>query len=240
MAAAHTPRMKSYGQYCPIARTSELFAERWTPIIVRNLGAGCRTFTQLREGAPGIPKALLAERLALLERYGVVAKSPQPTGRGFTYELTQSGRELKRVCDAMGEWGARWLEIQPRHLDPAYALWATCRLVDLNQVPSQGVVVRVDLLDQPERRYWLLLQRPRAELCTSYPGRAEDLTVTTDAQTLVQWNLRRITIEQAVRAGRCRLEEPPSLVRGFASWVRPSPFAHVAPERPPDRHAVAG
>ncbi|MDP9226637.1 MAG: winged helix-turn-helix transcriptional regulator, partial [Actinomycetota bacterium] len=62
--------MKSYGQYCPIARTSELFAERWTPIVVRNLAAGCRTFTQLREGAPGIPKALLAERLALLERYG--------------------------------------------------------------------------------------------------------------------------------------------------------------------------
>lgn len=44
--------MKSCGQYCPIARASELFAERWTPIIVRNLAAGCRTFTQIREGAP--------------------------------------------------------------------------------------------------------------------------------------------------------------------------------------------
>ena len=54
--------MKSYGQYCPIARASELFAERWTPIIVRNLLAGCRTFTEIRAGAPGIPKALLPDR----------------------------------------------------------------------------------------------------------------------------------------------------------------------------------
>lgn len=232
--------MKSYGQYCPIARTSELFAERWTPIVIRNLAAGCRTFTQLREGALGIPKALLAERLALLERYGVVARSPQVTGRGSVYELTESGRELKGVCDAMGEWGARWLEIQPRHLDPAYALWATCRLVDLDKVPHPGVVVRFDLRDHPQRRFWWLLQRPRAELCTSYPGRAEDLIVTTDSETLVQWNLRRITLQQAVHAGRCRLEGPTHLVSGFPAWVRPSPFAHVSPARSPDRHGAAG
>ena len=100
--------MKTYGQYCPIARTSEFFAERWTPIIVRNLAAGCTSFSQLREGAPGIPKALLAERLSVLERYGVIARTPRPKGRGSDYELTESGHELKRVCDAMGEWGARW------------------------------------------------------------------------------------------------------------------------------------
>lgn len=221
--------MKSYGQYCPIARTSEFFAERWTPIIVRNLAAGCRTFTQIREGAPGIPKALLAERLALLERYRVVASLPQLKGRGSVYELTQRGRELKRVCDAMGEWGARWLEVEPRHLDPAYVLWATCRLVDLDRVPLLGVVVRFDLQDDPRRRFWMVLRRPRAELCTSYPGRPEDLVVTTDSETLVQWNLRRITFDDALRRNRCHLEGQPRLVRAFPTWVRPSPFAHISP-----------
>ncbi len=232
--------MKSYGQYCPIARTSELFAERWTPIVVRNLAAGCRTFTQLREGAPGIPKALLAERLALLERYGVVAKEAQPVGRGFVYELTESGRELKRVCDAMGEWGARWLEIEPGHLDPAYVLWATCRLVDLDKVPREGVVVRFDLKNEPGRRFWMLLQHPRAELCTSNPGRAEDLIVATDPQTLVQWNLRRITFQEALRTGRCQLKGPPGLVRAFPTWLRPSPFAHVRPGQPPHPQRATG
>ena len=192
--------MKSYGQYCPIARTSEFFAERWTPIIIRNLGTGCRTFTQLREGAPGIPKAILTERLALLERYGVVDKSPR-SGRGYTYELTESGRELKQVCDAMGEWGARWLEIEPRHIDPAYVIWATSR--------------------------WMVLHRPRAEVCTSFPGKDEDLVVTTDSTTLTEWNLRRIGFQEALRSGRFRVDGPPGLARRFPSWIRPSPFAKV-------------
>ncbi len=223
-----TTRIKSYGQYCPIARTAEFFAERWTPIIVRNLAAGCRTFTEIRQGAPGIPKALLAQRLAVLERYGVVARVPQSSGRGYWYELTRSGLELKRICDAMGEWGAHWLEIEPRHVDPAYVLWATSRLVDLNQIPASGVVVRFDLRDDPKRRFWMLMQRPQAELCTSYPGRPEDLVVTTDSRTLIEWNLRRITFGQAIRAGRCQVDGPPRLARALPSWLRPSPFAHIS------------
>ncbi len=219
--------MKSYGQYCPIARASELFAERWTPIIVRNLAAGCRTFTHIREGAPGIPKALLAERLALLERCGVVVSLPRPKGRGSVYELTEKGRELNKVCRAMGEWGARWLEIEPGHLDPAYVVWATCRLVDLEKVPRHGVCVRLDLQEEPKGRFWMLLQRPRAEVCTAYPGRPEDLIVTTDSRTLVDWNLRRITLEEAVRRNRCRLDGQHGFVKAFSTWVRPSPFANV-------------
>ncbi|MDP9300169.1 MAG: winged helix-turn-helix transcriptional regulator [Actinomycetota bacterium] len=222
--------MKTYGQYCPIARTSEFFAERWTPIIIRNLGAGCRTFTQIREGAPGIPKALLTERLALLERYGVVEREPRPTGRGFEYSLTESGRELKHVCDAMGEWGAHWLEIEPRHLDPAYALWATCRLVDLDRVPEAGVVLRFELTDAA-RPYWMVLRRPRAEVCTAYPGRAEDLVVRTDAQTLVGWNLRQLTLAEAIASGRLEIEGPPRLAKGFGVWVRPSPFSAATLQR---------
>lgn len=229
--------MRSYGQYCPIARTSELFAERWTPIIVRNLATGCRTFTQIREGAPGIPKALLAERLTLLERFGVITARPHPGGRGYTYELTRSGEDLKKVCDAMGEWGARWLEIEPDHLDPMYALWATCRLVDLDAVPVPGVTVRFSLRDAPRARFWMLLRRPRAELCTSYPGRDEDLVVATDAETLASWNLRRLGYADAVREGRMRIDGPPPLVRSFPTWFRASPFAGVAPARPRARHA---
>lgn len=214
--------MKSYGQYCPIARTSEFFAERRTPIIVRNLGSGCQTFTQLRGGAPGIPKALLADRLSTLERCGVIERTPRATGRGYTYALTESDRELKKVCDAMGEWGARWLEIEPRHVDPAYVLWASSRSVDLDQIPATGVVIRFDLADAPGRRYWMVLQQPRAEVCTSYPGREEDMIVATDSQTLMEWNLRRISFQGALRSGRCRVDGPPALIRKFSTWVRPA------------------
>ena len=59
--------MRSYGQYCPIARGAEIFATRWTPIIVRNILLGCRTYGEIAAGAPGIPRALLSERLRQLE-----------------------------------------------------------------------------------------------------------------------------------------------------------------------------
>jgi len=230
--------MRTYGQFCPVARTSELLAERWTPIIIRNLLNGCRTFTEIRQGAPGIPPALLTKRLGTLERHGIIERERCPSGRGWSYRLTEQGQDLKAVCDAMGQWGARWLEIEPRHMEPAYVLWATCRLVDLDEIPHAGVVVRFDLQDEPRRRFWMLLQRPRAELCTAYPGRADDLSVTTDSETLVQWNLRRITFQQAVREGRCRLEGSPGLVRAFPTWIRPSPFAHVSPARSLDRQSA--
>ncbi|MGQ0668315.1 MAG: winged helix-turn-helix transcriptional regulator, partial [Actinomycetota bacterium] len=59
----------------------------------------------------------------------------------------------------------------------------------------------------------------------------EDVIVTTDAETLAQWNLRRITFEEALRSGRCRVEGPAGLVKAFPTWVRPSPFADISPAR---------
>ena len=84
--------MRTYGQYCPIARTSELLAERWTPIIIRNLLSGCRTFRELLDGAPGISKALLAQRLELLADHGILSREPSPSGRDGHYALTEQGR----------------------------------------------------------------------------------------------------------------------------------------------------
>ena len=154
--------MRTYGQYCPLARASELLAERWTLIIVRNLLAGCRTFGELLEGAPGISRALLAQRLALLEQYEVIVRE---VARGrVRYALTERGKELRAVVQVLGEWGARWLELEPHHSDPAYVLFATSRLVDVERAPVHGLVVRFELGD---RHYWLLVRRPRAEVRTT-------------------------------------------------------------------------
>jgi DNA-binding HxlR family transcriptional regulator len=217
--------VRTYGQYCPVARTSELFAERWTPIIVKNLLAGCRTFSDLRDGAPGISKALLAQRLELLERHGILVKERMPSGRGHRYTLTEKGLELKAVTDAMGFWGARWLELETHHVDAAYVLWATCRLVDLAKVPSKGLVARVDLDDRPKEHFWMLLKRPYAEICSTQPGRSEDLIIRTDSETLARWHLRHITYEEAVRSGRIRIEGPRAYQDAFLDCLRPSPFA---------------
>lgn len=223
--------MRTYSQFCPIARSSELLAERWTPIIIRNLLNGCRTFNEIRQGAPGISTALLAQRLETLERHGVLLRTVKPSGRGVTYEPTEMGLALQAVLDAMGQWGAHWLEIEPRHVDPAYVLWATLKLIDVDRIPAQTTVIRFELNDRPADGYWLILRHPQPELCTRPSGYLEDIVCRTDSNTLIDLHLKRLTYLAAIRANRLELLGPPQLTRQFRSWFRTSPFAAFIPPR---------
>src|SRR5690349_20446758 len=111
-----------YGQYCPIALAAEVFAERWTPIVLRNLGLGCERFGEILEGAPGMSRSVLSQRLRRLQQAGVIGVTG--VGRQRRYRLTEPGRELVEVVLALRRWGARWLHTLPAHHDPALMLWA--------------------------------------------------------------------------------------------------------------------
>jgi hypothetical protein len=103
----------------------------------------------------------------------------------------------------MGEWGARWLELEPHHSDPAYVLFATSRLVDVERAPPHGLVVRFELGD---RHYWLLVRaRP---VCTSCPGRVEDLVDRTRSEVLARCHLATTTFAQAERGGQLEIDGP--------------------------------
>ena len=111
--------MDGYGQFCPIALGAEVFAERWTPIILRNLMVGCERFGEILAGAPGLPRSVLSTRLRRLERVGVVQRTVRAGAP--CYRLTACGTELTQVCLALGAWGARWREVRPEHRDPYLA-----------------------------------------------------------------------------------------------------------------------
>jgi DNA-binding HxlR family transcriptional regulator len=212
--------VRSYGQYCPIARGAEIFATRWTPIIVRNLLLGCRTYGELAAGAPGIPRALLSERLRALEAHGIVTRAPNPRGRGWLYEPTAACEELRPVCDALGLWGATWVEIAPEHLDPYMALWGLCRGIRYLPLPEQRVNVRFDLRPAPRghRRFWVLVQRPEPEVCVKPPGFDEDVVVRTDADWLARWVLGQVSLGQGMKARRVEADGPRHLVRELGRW----------------------
>jgi DNA-binding HxlR family transcriptional regulator len=227
---ADTGVVRTYGQYCPIARGAEIFAERWTPLIVRNLYLGCASFSEILEGAPGLSRTLLSQRLKQLERLGVVASAPKPDRRGHHYELTAAGHELFGVCQSLGEWGARWLEIAPQNLDPFVALWSMCNALRRDRLPDRRLVIRFDFTGRARReRYWLLIERGETEICKTYPGHDEDLSITAEAEAFVKWHAGHLTWTQATRENRIQLDGPWSLVKAFPTWNARSMFAHIRP-----------
>ena len=222
--------MRTYGQYCPIARGAEIFAERWTPLIVRNLYLGCGSFGEILEGAPGLSRTLLSLRLKQLEQLGVVASAAKSDGRGHHYELTSAGHDLFKVCQSLGEWGARWLEIAPENLDPFVALWSMCKALRRDRLPDRRVVLRFDFTGLPRReRYWLLIERGETEICKTYRGFDENLYITAEAEAFVKWHAGQLSWAQATRGDRIQLDGPAWLVRAFPTWNARSMFAHIRP-----------
>lgn len=224
-----TGRMGSYGQYCPVAKGAEIFAERWTPLVIRNLFIECHSFSEILEGVPHMSRTLLAERLRSLERDGIVERRPNPSGHGSLYYLTAPGQELAKVCIELGTWAARWLNVTPRDMDPYVVLWAWMKFVNLARLPQRKVSVRFDLIDRPKEKFWLLLSRREAEICIKFPGFEEDLVVRTDCETLTLVHMGRLPIAEATRSGRWQMDGPPALVRAFPTWGGLSYFASVRP-----------
>lgn len=103
--------MRSYGQYCSVAKALDVVGDRWTLLIVRELliRGACR-YTDLRNGLPGIATNLLADRIRELEAAGLVSREEAPPPIATTLvELTETGRELEPVVKALGWWGIRYM-----------------------------------------------------------------------------------------------------------------------------------
>lgn len=221
--------MRSYGQYCPIALGAEVFAERWTPIVLRNLMVGCERFGEVLDGAPGLSRSVLVQRLRELQRAGIVEGAG--SGQRRRYRLTPAGRELCEVVLALGVWGSRWREATAQQQDPYLMLWGLSRLIDPATLPRPRVVVRFELSDQRRApdRYWLLARAGGNEVCVTAPGFAEDGTVVTGVAALYRWHSGKLPLGHAERSGEMRVTGPRWLHRTLAAWGRLSPFADVEP-----------
>jgi DNA-binding HxlR family transcriptional regulator len=103
--------MRSYGQYCSVAKALDVVGDRWTLLIIRELmiRGACR-YTDLKNGLPGIATNLLSDRLRDLESAGLIRREDAPPPVATTlFHLTEAGAELRPVLDALGRWGVRYM-----------------------------------------------------------------------------------------------------------------------------------
>jgi len=94
---------------CPIARTTDLIGDWWTPVLLRNACLGVRRFEDFQRTL-GVPRAILAKRLERLVAEGLLMKQPyQERPLRHEYRLTEKGRAFFDVLAAMWRWGEDWL-----------------------------------------------------------------------------------------------------------------------------------
>lgn len=167
-----------YGQFCRVSRGAEVFAERWTPLILRELLNGSHRFSELQIGLSRISRNRLTQRLASLADSGIIERRPAERGRGFSYHLPPAGEELRPIVEALGAWGYRWggTDLSSAELDPVLLMWFIRRRIHLQALRRCRTVVRFDFRG-PRRSFWLWIEPPTVDLCFADEGFDVELAV---------------------------------------------------------------
>jgi DNA-binding HxlR family transcriptional regulator len=220
--------MSGYGQFCPVAKAMEVLDERWTLLVVRELLAGSSHFNELRRGVPKMSPALLSKRLRSLVRAGVVQR--HDADNRVVYELTDCGRELAGVVEALGSWGIRWIgELGEDDLDPHLLLWDMRRNLDVAGMPRSRTVISFvfDDVPPPVARWWLVVAGDEVQVCDYDPGFEVTVTISTSLRMMIRIWRGDVDWPRALGSRAVLLGGDAEARRGVQSWLRLSTFAGV-------------
>ena len=217
---------KTYGQYCPLALATELLCRRWTVLVISRVIDGCHTFNDIHQGVPRISPGMLTTRLRELEHAGLIEQTERD-GRPY-YGLTEAGRDLTPIVDAMAVWGQQWArDMQMDDLDPAFLAWSMHLRMNGDAMPNGRTVLEFEFTGTPTdlRRFWLINVDGKLDMCLKHPGYDTDLLVKADIKTFTEaWRGFR-DFRREIRAGRIRLTGPKRLKSAFPDWLLLSALA---------------
>ena len=179
--------MIRYGQFCPVAKTAEIFGDRWSPLIIRELYYGPRSYGDFLSAIPLISRTMLAQRLKELAAAGVIQPNAKEKGRGYIYVLTEAGEAFRPMIEMMGEWGLKWGGglVGPDDLDSKLLIVGIRQHIDRKDVPAQEFVLHFDFRGIPKgsrnpRHWWLLIRKDEIEVCLKDPGQNRDVVIEAD------------------------------------------------------------
>jgi DNA-binding HxlR family transcriptional regulator len=227
--------MKSYGQFCPVAKAAEVFCERWTPLILRDLAIGATRFSELQRGVPLASPTLLSKRLKQLEKEGIVLRRVAPGGGVWTYHLSPAGEDLASIVLSLGVWGQKWSrrELERHEVDLGLLLWAMERGAKPDAFGPGRTVIELTLTDQIEKKryWWFLNEAGRCELCLKAPDRDVHLFVETTLPDMIYIWRGDLSLAQAIEEGRLSVHGTSHLRQAFGRWLSISPLAQVGSMR---------
>ena len=225
---------RGYGQYCGLARALELVGSRWTLLIVRELLAGPRRYTELAQGLPGIPSNILSSRLREMEDGGIVERALEPRpSTSVVYALTAYGQELEGPMTALGLWGVK--SLAPPTSDDTYSTSALAlalkSMFNAEQAGSRDLLADIQLGDQ---HLYVLVDN--GQVCVPRQPPAEpDLTLTASPAVFSGLFAGHLDIDAAVETGAATVD---GSRRDAAPVLQDLPHATAGP-RPWRRHVTS-
>ncbi|MFJ2769086.1 winged helix-turn-helix transcriptional regulator [Streptomyces sp. NPDC087300] len=193
---------RSYDQYCAAARGLDAVGDRWTLLIVRELLAGPRRYTDLHADLPGVSTDVLASRLKDMEQQGLSTRRKlPPPAAAYVYELTDRGRDLLPVLQALAAWGAPALA-ERRPTDAVRAHWFALPLLRALAGTGAEGVLQVRL---PEGEFHVRVGGAGDSYGEGPAPVAPEAHLALDAATCVAVSSGELTVGEGVRTGRIEL-----------------------------------
>ena len=219
-----------YGQFCPVAKATEIIGEKWTLLIIRELLMGGSRFNELHRGLSLISPTILSRRLDTLSEHGLVVKKKIPGQRGYEYFPTDSCQELLPIIRNLGNWGMRWARsnLTEKDYDVELLMLYLKRSINADKLIGKETVIRFTFTDidtYPE--WWLVVTGEDLDLCVKNPGNDVDVYFTSTVKTMVDIWMGDNAYKKAIRDGDLKIVGEKTLTRNVTAWMSNSIFTDL-------------
>ena len=213
--------MKGYGQFCPMAKATELIGEKWTLLILRELLLGTTRFNDFQRAMSRMSPTLLAKRLRTLEESGIIIRKKLSGQKGYEYRLTAAGKELSPLLEMLAVWGMCWArgQLTDDELDVEFLMRDLQRRLQTEHLPDGETAICLIFDELTEHKtWWLLVDGDVVDLCTEDPGKDVDLYVNSSVRTIVQVWEGDLDMRTALRKGSIKAHGSRHFIRTMPDW----------------------
>ncbi len=222
------PRNIELDTHCPANKAAELIGDGWTLQILRSMMFGASRYGELQQAIPRISPAVLSGRLKAMTEKGLIVRREAAGGRGATYRLTASGRELRPVITYLAKWGLRWSSrnIKARDVDIGALMWDVHRSLKVRELPDGETVIAFTLTGVEQYdKWWMTAKGRRVGLWPDNPGKDVDVYLTCSLGDLVAIWQGRLGLREALSTERLVMVGRADLTRTIDNWFPVSPIA---------------
>lgn len=219
-----------YGQFCPIAKASEIIGEKWTLLIIRELLMGGCRFNELQRGLSHLSPTLLSKRLQSLDEHGLLIKKRINGQRGYEYYPTEACQQLLPIIKSLGDWGMSWARnnLTEKDYDVELLMLYLKRSIVVDKLPGNETIIKFHFTDVSEYpNWWLVANNEEVDLCVKDPGKEVDVYFTTTVKTMVDIWMGDSSYKLAIKQQELLIVGYKALTNNVSSWMNNSVFTDL-------------